>query len=158
MCCRELRPSSQGKVKGFVWGRLTTRAFKINFKVNTLGCHPNWPRRRVSARPLDSRAFYCCEIEAAQGGWTCFSHRSDSREKTSLRRFPRCGFQPAQKTRGFPPLARRHFRTRPTAFTPYRFSAGVFFGTFNRVGFASYPLLAKSTSLFRLIITNVTHS
>jgi len=33
----------------------------------TLRCHANWPRRRVSARPLDTRAFCCWKIEAAQG-------------------------------------------------------------------------------------------
>ncbi|QMV51169.1 hypothetical protein [Ewingella americana] len=82
---------------------------KLSFKVKvvrcrhtakTLRCHANWPRRRVSARPLDTRAFYCWKIEAAQG-WN--GHVSAATVFAAKRR--RLG---GSRISGFEPLVSNH--------------------------------------------------
>ncbi|MES4612739.1 hypothetical protein V2154_09175 [Ewingella sp. CoE-038-23] len=83
---------------------------KIKVKFKTVGSPPTLAQR-VLNETLWNPAFFCCwEIEAAQG-W-------DGRVSVAAAIVANCrrlggslaaGLQPAQKTRGFPPLARRHF-------------------------------------------------
>ncbi|MGP9435933.1 hypothetical protein ACT3RR_10915 [Ewingella sp. AOP8-B2-18] len=86
------------------------RCRHTGLKVKTVGSPPTLAQR-VLNETLWNPAFFCCwEIEAAQG-W-------DGRVSVAAAIVANCrrlggslaaGFQPAQKTRGFPPLARRHF-------------------------------------------------
>jgi len=69
----------------------------LQVKIKTLGCHPNWPKGRVSARPLDTRAFLTARCRSL----ALFQQYLLVPQNPAAARFPSLGLQTALKDTRF---------------------------------------------------------